>query len=121
MKPRTSHGQRMLPGEYFENAEIWRLEQERIFRRSWLLAGHVSELPDSGSYFLHESSKESVIVLRDDQGEVRAFRNFCRHRGTRLCAESRGQFGNTIQCSYHAWTYWLDGTLRGAPNMHGVT
>ncbi len=120
MKPRTSHGQRTLPGEYFESAEIWRLEQARIFRRSWLLAGHVSELKESGSYFLHEIGNESVVVLRDGDRKVRAFHNFCRHRGTRLCAESRGQLDNTIRCSYHAWTYGLDGTLRGAPNMQEV-
>ena len=123
MKLRASHGQHTLPGEYFASAEIWRLEQERIFRRSWLLAGHVSELPESGSYLLHEVGNESVIVVRqidNGAGKVRAFHNFCRHRGTRLCAERRGRLGNAIQCSYHAWTYGIDGTLRGAPNMQEV-
>ena len=120
MKLRTSHGQRTLPGEYFTSPEIWRLEQERIFRRSWLLAGHVSELPQRGSYFLHQIGSESVIVLRDHSGQLRAHHNFCRHRGTRLCADSSGLLGNAIQCSYHAWTYGLDGTLRSAPNMREV-
>ena len=120
MKTRTAHGQRTLPGEYFESAEIWRLEQTRIFRRHWLLAGHVSALPESGSYFLYEVGNDSVLVVRDVTGEVRAFHNFCRHRGTRLCSESHGRLGHAIQCSYHAWTYALDGTLKGAPNMQDV-
>ena len=120
MKLRTSHGQRTLPGEYFASPEVWRLEQERIFRCNWLLAGHVSELPQRGSYFLHQIGNESVIVLRDHSGQLRAHHNFCRHRGTRLCTDSRGQLGNAMQCSYHAWTYGLDGTLRSAPNMREV-
>ena len=117
MKTRTAHGQHALRGEYFQSADIWRLEQERIFCRHWLLAGHVSALPESGSYFLHERGNDSVIVVRGASGTVRAFHNFCRHRGTRLCTESRGQMGNAIRCSYHAWTYGLDGALKGAPNM----
>lgn len=120
MKPRTSHGQRTLPAEHFTSPDIWRMEQERIFQRSWLLAGHVSELAQPGRYFLLEIGNESVIVLRDVAGKVRAHHNFCRHRGTRLCSTTRGQLGSTISCPYHAWTYELDGALRAAPNMHEV-
>lgn len=120
MTARTSRGQHTLAREYFTSDAIWQLEQERIFRRSWLLAGHVSELPDNGSYFLHECGNDSVIVLRDGSGKLHAHHNFCRHRGTRLCSENRGRLGHTIQCTYHAWTYGLDGALKGAPNMHEV-
>ena len=120
MNARSAHGQRTLPREYFTSAAIWEAEQERIFRGTWLLAGHCSELQKSGSYLLHETSTESAIVLRDATGELRAFHNFCRHRGTRLCLEKRGQLGATIQCSYHAWTYRLDGSLQGAPHMQDV-
>src|SRR5688572_8812114 len=121
MKPRTSQGQRTLPVQYFDSGEIWQLEQSRIFNNSWLLAGHVSALPEKGSYFLHENGNDSVIVLRDGAGRLRAHHNFCRHRGTRLCSERRGNLGHALRCSYHAWTYDLDGTLRGAPNMQDVT
>lgn len=120
MKARTSYGQHTLPSEYFQSADIWRLEQERIFHRHWLLAGHVSALAQNGSYFLHEVGSESVIILRDAAGKARAFHNFCRHRGTRLCHDHRGQLGESIRCSYHAWTYALDGALKGAPNMQEV-
>lgn len=120
MKSRTSHGQRMLPAAYFTSAEVWRREVERIFRCGWLLAGHVSELPQSGSYFLHESGGDSVIVVRDQAGAVRAHHNFCRHRGSRLCVAPRGTLEPALRCAYHAWTYTLDGALKGAPNMQDV-
>ncbi len=120
MKPRTSFGQHTLPGEYFASDEIFRLERERIFRRSWLLAGHVSQLASAGSFFLFEFDRESVLVVRDAEGEIRAFHNLCRHRGTRLCGDPSGELGRAIQCPYHAWTYGLDGALRGAPNMTEV-
>jgi Rieske 2Fe-2S family protein len=63
---------------------------------------------------------ESIIVLRDRSGRVRAFYNVCRHRGTRLCEAPVGKFSQTIQCPYHAWTYRLDGRLTGAPHMEEV-
>lgn len=120
MRPRTAFGQHTLPGEYFTSEEIFDAERERIFQGSWLLAGHVSQLASPGSYFLFELDRESVVVLRDGGGTVRAFHNLCRHRGSRLCLEPCGELGHAIQCPYHAWTYGLNGALRAAPNMAGV-
>ncbi len=120
MKPRTSFGQHTLPRDYFVSPEIFQAERERIFYRSWLLVGHVWQLDRPGSYFLFELDRESVIVLRDAAGEVRAFHNHCRHRGSRLCREASGSLGATIQCPYHAWTYGLDGALRAVPTMVDV-
>jgi Rieske 2Fe-2S family protein len=110
----------MLPAGYFTGDRVWQLEVARIFRSSWLLAGHVAQLPQNGSYFLHDIANDSVIVVRDNAGTVRAHHNFCRHRGTRLCTESRGQLGPVLQCSYHAWCYTLDGALKAAPHMQDV-
>ena len=120
MKSRTSHGQHTLPREYFVSDTIFGAERERIFYKSWLLVGHVSELDKPGAYFLFELDDESVIVLRDGAGSVRAFHNHCRHRGSRLCREASGTLGATIQCPYHAWTYGLDGALRTVPTMVDV-
>jgi Rieske 2Fe-2S family protein len=120
MKPRTSHGQHTLARDYFVSPEVYRAEHERIFSRSWLLAGHDSQLAGPGSYLTVPVDAESVLVVRDRDGEIRAFHNHCRHRGTRLCTEAAGQLGTAIQCPYHAWTYGLDGALRAAPNMQGV-
>ncbi|MFY9825030.1 MAG: aromatic ring-hydroxylating dioxygenase subunit alpha [Thermoanaerobaculia bacterium] len=121
MRPRTAFGQHTLPGEYFTSEEIFHSERERIFHRSWLLAGHVSQLASPGSFFLFELDRESIIVLRDGEGTIRAFHNVCRHRGSRLCLEPCGELGHAIQCPYHAWTYGLDGALRAAPSMTGVS
>ena len=120
MKKRTSFGQHTLDREYFVSDEIFKAEHERIFFRSWLLAGHAAQLEHAGSYFLFELENESVIVLRDGAGEIRAFHNHCRHRGSRLCREASGKLGASIQCPYHAWTYGLDGALRNVPMMNEV-
>ena len=120
MRPRTAFGQHTLSREYFTSEEIFRAERERIFHRSWLLAGHVSQVASPGSFFLFELDGESVMVVRDTDGTVRAFHNLCRHRGSRLCLSSHGELGQVIQCPYHAWTYSLDGALRTAPNMSEV-
>jgi Rieske 2Fe-2S family protein len=110
----------MLPAEFYTSLEVFTREREQVFRRHWLYAGHVSELPEAGSYFLFELDGESVVVVRDGEGTVRAFHNVCRHRGSALCREAAGRVPGKIQCAYHAWTYGLDGALLAAPNMHDV-
>ena len=120
MKSRTSFGQHTLARDYYVSPDVWRAEHENIFFKNWLLAGHVSQLSNPGDYFLFDLERESVIVLKDFDGEIRAFHNHCRHRGSRLCQHARGTLGSTIQCPYHAWTYGLDGALRAVPAMTEV-
>jgi Rieske 2Fe-2S family protein len=116
-KPRElpTHGQMTLPRRYFVAPEILEEETERIFTRQWLCVDREERVARPGEYFLLEVAGESIIILRDQSGVVRAFYNVCRHRGSRICEEHRGQFSETIQCPYHAWTYALDGRLIGAP------
>src|SRR5205085_8872065 len=92
-----------LPQRYFVSPELFEEEQEKIFARHWVLIGHQSEVGKAGDYFVREAAGESLIIARDKSGEVRAFYNVCRHRGTRLCEEDGGH-GGAIQCPYHAWT-----------------
>lgn len=106
-----------LPGVYYTSDEIFRQELERIFYERWICIGRASQLPKPGSYFLHKIGNESILVTRNENEEIRAFYNVCRHRGTRLCTESTGQLNGKIQCPYHAWTYSLNGALLAAPNM----
>jgi Rieske 2Fe-2S family protein len=120
VKTRTAFGQHTLPREYFVSPEVYELERERIFARSWLLAGHVAQLAGAGDCLVVDVDRESVLAVRGGDGEIRAFHNHCRHRGTRLCDAGRGSVGGAIQCPYHAWTYGLDGALRAAPNMTDV-
>ncbi|HTD88504.1 MAG TPA: aromatic ring-hydroxylating dioxygenase subunit alpha [Candidatus Binatia bacterium] len=109
-----------LAQHYFVSEEIFATERERIFFNRWLCVGHQNDISKPGEYFLRSILGESVIVLRDHCSQVRAFYNVCRHRGTRLCQEMCGQFHETLQCPYHAWTYTLDGRLAGAPHMDKV-
>ena len=92
----------------------WPLEQERIFDRTWQLAGHVSQLPRPGSYLTAQAGTQPVLVVRGEDGELRAFRNVCRHRASRLLSGA-GQCKQAIRCRYHGWTYRLDGELIGIP------
>src|SRR5438067_12910566 len=113
-------GARTLPGRYYTAPEAFAAEQDRIFLRNWICVGRDAALADPGDYMLAEIAGESIIVLRHQSGDRRAYYNVCRHRGTRLCEAPRGRLSETIQCPYHAWTYSLDGRLIGAPHMHEV-
>ncbi|NOT07609.1 MAG: aromatic ring-hydroxylating dioxygenase subunit alpha [Gemmatimonadales bacterium] len=113
-------GAKTMPGEYYVSDEIFLLEKDRIFAREWVLVGRSDRLAQPGDFFTRSIAGESLIFLRDRAGALRAFFNVCRHRGTRLCAQESGQFSETIQCQYHAWTYGTDGRLIGAPHMQEV-
>jgi Rieske 2Fe-2S family protein len=81
-------------------------------KKYWVCAGHQSRIPNAGDYFLLNLLEESLIILRDRQGVIRAFYNVCRHRGTRICESGEGRFNSSIQCSYHAWTMaWTANSL----------
>lgn len=113
-------GARTLAGHYFTSRDIFTEEMERVFCRRWLCIGRQDEISHPGDFIVREIGGESIIILRDRGGRLRAFYNVCRHRGTRICEESSGRFSETIQCPYHAWTYSLDGQLIGAPFMNEV-
>ena len=110
-------GARTMPRERYTSPDTLAQEKERIFSRYWQCVGRASAFTKPGDYRLRTIADESLIIVRDRAGELHAFFNVCRHRGTRLCAEARGQLSETIQCPYHAWTYALDGRLIGAPHM----
>jgi phenylpropionate dioxygenase-like ring-hydroxylating dioxygenase large terminal subunit len=105
--------ERTLPYSWYVEPEVLRREQQRIFASAWQYAGHVGELPDPGTYCTTRVGAMPVLVTRARDGELRAFRNVCRHRGFPVAAGSGRR--ETIQCPYHAWTYGLDGSLRAAP------
>jgi Rieske 2Fe-2S family protein len=106
-----------LPGHYYTDPKTFGDELERFYCASWVCVGRTEQVSQPGDYFLREVAGESIIVTRDKGGEVRAFYNVCRHRGTRMCTEQNGNLAGRIQCPYHGWTYALDGTLLGAPHM----
>ncbi|NND43777.1 MAG: Rieske (2Fe-2S) protein, partial [Xanthomonadales bacterium] len=105
-----------LERTFYTDEGIYRRELERIFMRSWQYAGHVSEIPKVGDWFLFEFGAESVIVVRSAEDSIRALVNVCRHRGSRVRTEPRG-CANRFTCPYHGWTYGLDGRLLVAAYM----
>jgi choline monooxygenase len=105
----------LLP-RFYRDPTVLEAEHERILERSWQLAGHVSQLAEPGDYMTTHAGTQPVLVLRDKQGRLRAFRNVCRHRGSRVLS-GEGQCGKAIRCRYHGWTYRLDGSLIGMPEV----
>jgi len=108
---------RTLPGPLFSDPGVFDLEFERLFRRSWQCIGRENEIARPGSFRTVEVGGSGVVVLRDGGGELRAFHNVCRHRGTRLVEPASGEGLTRLLCPYHAWTYGLDGRLLGTPHM----
>ncbi|MDG2111844.1 MAG: Rieske 2Fe-2S domain-containing protein, partial [Actinomycetota bacterium] len=89
-------------------------EMERIFVKGWVFAAHESEIARRGDWVTRQLGNESVIVVRADDGSVNVLANRCSHRGTALCWEHRGN-SSSFQCTYHAWTFGLDGGVRSIP------
>lgn len=108
-----------LPGHFYYEPAIFAHEAEAIFYRTWQYAGHVSQVAAAGDYITLDVGDESVLVLRDGAGELRAFYNVCQHRAHRLL-EGEGRVKAVITCPYHAWCYGLDGGLRAARNSERV-
>jgi Rieske 2Fe-2S family protein len=119
-KPSLLAATKTLERQWYCSPDVFAEERERIFAASWCAVTREERLPRAGDFVTHEVAGESIIVTRDNSGAVRAYYNICRHRGTRLCAESAGRFNGSIQCPYHAWTYGLDGALLAARNMQSV-
>jgi len=109
-----------LPARYYIDPDHYRAELEWFFVGMWFHAGRADEIPGPGDFVVREIADESLILVRDDGGALKAFYNLCRHRGTRLTEECSGRFAATIQCPYHAWTYDLGGNLVAAPRMDDV-
>ena len=109
----TVAGNRTLPWSWYSDPSVLQLERERIFDRFWQYAGHTGEVAEPGSFATTRAGLLPVVLVRDNDGVLRAFLNVCRHRGSLVC-EGAGR-RSTLQCPYHAWTYGLDGSLIAAP------
>ena len=103
-----------LPGWTYHSPALLDLEKAHVFRTHWQIACHVSDLPDPGSYLTFDAIGERALILRSKDGDIRAFHNICRHRGSRLVTDEAGTCPGALVCPFHGWVYNLDGTLRGA-------
>jgi Rieske 2Fe-2S family protein len=106
-----------LPGSFYTDPAVFDREQEAIFEGQWLCAVRAGDIPGPGQFQVVQAGRESVLVVRQHDGGLRAFLNVCRHRGARLCVEESGQVKRHLRCAYHAWTYDLGGRLAAAPNL----
>ena len=123
-----------IPAEYYLDEEHYKHDERYIAENFWLLANHVSRIPEPGDFFVFKFGLgESAIVVRNESNEIRAFHNVCRHRGSRLCRHDEdprpnddrlsvrqlGESGKAqvFRCPYHAWLYDLDGSLIDAYDM----
>ena len=107
-----------LPGRFYTDPDYFRHQCANVLRRGWHCIGRTDEIPEPGNFFTAQILNEPLLVVRGDDGEIRAFANLCRHRGMPL-AEGRGSAKRFV-CSYHAWAYRRDGTLHRAPRMENA-
>jgi choline monooxygenase len=107
-----------IPAWWYTDPEVLALEQERIFRRTWQVVGHVHQAAKAGDYFTCEVAGEPLLIVRGADRQLRGFSNVCRHRAGPP-AEGCGS-RKLFRCGYHGWTYGLDGALISAPEFEGV-
>jgi len=113
--PEVTAGPTALPAWVYNHATLTRLELERILRPSWQIACHTSSIPKPGDYITLDLGSDSILVVRDREGHIRAHHNVCRHRGARLL-DGAGHCVGPLVCPYHGWSYGLDGALIGVPS-----
>jgi glycine betaine catabolism A len=105
-----------LHGNFYSSELVYRAELEKIWRRGWLFVGHACEIRSPGDYLTFAIGDDSLIVIRDDDGQIHALWNSCRHRGTQICTEGQGTVGRLV-CPYHQWAYSRDGSLVSCRGM----
>jgi phenylpropionate dioxygenase-like ring-hydroxylating dioxygenase large terminal subunit len=105
-----------LPGWTYHNAEFFELEKEYLFLSNWMLVCHVSEVKKPGDFATLRLMGERALVVRGEDGELRAFYNVCRHRAAAVVQGRTGSCSSTgIRCPYHGWVYGFDGSLKAVP------
>src|SRR3954463_4578346 len=100
----------------YSDPSLTPLERERIFSRAWQYVGHIGQLGDGAGYLAARVGDIPVVLTRDREGQLRAFLNVCRHRGSIIATGAGAR--ETLQCPYHAWTYGLDGALKAGPRSN---
>lgn len=110
---------RVLTYDKYTDPNVLHIEMDKIFSKSWQLVGHTSQVKENGQFFTTEVANEPLIIIKGNDGVVRAFYNVCPHRATILEPSEQGK-KKILQCMYHGWTFKTDGELNRAPNFRGV-
>jgi len=104
--------------QIYSDPAIFEVEMQRIFGRAWIYIGHESQVKNPGDYFATQIGRRPVVMVRDENGELRVIHNQCAHRGAMVVATEKGN-APEFTCCYHGWTYHLDGRIKGVPLNHG--
>lgn len=107
-----------FPAGVYNDQTIFELEQERVFGKAWSFLAHESEIPAPGDYVTRYIADNNIIVARDEEGDIHASFNMCRHRGNMMCKSEMGNASH-FRCSYHGWVYKNSGELIGVPFKEG--
>jgi benzoate/toluate 1,2-dioxygenase subunit alpha len=105
--------------DVYTDPEIFQLEMERLWSRTWIYVGHASQVPNAGDYITLDIATRPLIMVRHTDGSIRVLMNRCAHKGTKVVYDWSGNTGKTFRCPYHAWTYRTDGTLINIPLKEG--
>lgn len=105
-----------MPGALFGRDDVFETDMDVFFNRHWILVGVTADVPEPGDVSTVDIGRASILIVRDDDHAIRAWRNVCRHRGARLKEAGKSTVGMLV-CPYHQWTYDLDGSLRHAAHM----
>jgi phenylpropionate dioxygenase-like ring-hydroxylating dioxygenase large terminal subunit len=105
--------------DVYIDPEVFQLEMERLWARTWIYVGHESQVPRAGDYFTADVAGKPVILVRHSDDKVRVLMNRCAHKGTKVVGDLAGNTGKTFRCPYHAWTYRTDGSLIQVPLKQG--
>jgi len=108
-----------IPASWYVDSRIGELERLNVFSRTWQLVARTSQLQNPGDFVSTRLTGEPIVVVRGNDGKLRAFYNVCRHHAAAVVTQPCGQ-ASILQCPYHGWKYGLDGTLKGIPEFEGV-
>ncbi len=108
-----------IPASWYVDERVTSLEQQYVFGGTWQVVARLNQLGQLGQFVTAQLAGEPLVVVRSNDGELRAFYNVCRHHAAAVVSEAEGS-ANIFRCPYHGWSYGLDGALKGAPEFEGV-
>ena len=103
----------------YTDQQLFDLEMEHIFEKAWVYCGHESQVKEVGDYFTMQIGRQPMVMVRDDDKSVKVLYNRCPHRGVELCGNQSGNTGKGFVCSYHAWSFHLNGKIKAIPLVKG--